>query len=694
MEAVAALPSSPSVALSMNSGSPVVEGRPRGSPVGPRCSQLASSSRPRTTGPPLPPRVLVEAGHSHELGDRMREQRRSPDRPRPRPAPVAPVRPVRDEDDLRTADPLASLRQRTHEALFDRLGAAALDASLSEQQLQAYVLQEIGQLMEAETAPLSAAERQRLVAEISDDVLGHGPIERFLADDSVTEIMVNGDRARSTSSADGQARTDRDPLRLRRPPAPGDRAHRGAGRPAHRRVVADGRRPPARRLPRQRHHPAARRRRAGAHHPQVLARARTRSTTWSASARSPPRSADAAAGVRARAGSTSSSPAARAPARRRCSTCSRRSSPTTSASSPSRTPSSCSSASTTWSGSRARPPNIEGRARSTIRDLVRNALRMRPDRIIVGEVRGGEALDMLQAMNTGHDGSLSTVHANTPRDALARLETMVLMAGSTCRPGPIREQVASALDLIVHLSRLRDGTRRVTQVTEVVGMEGDMITLQDLFRFDYARRASTTTVASSAARPDRAAAQFARPPRPTWHRASRVDLRRRRRRSDAGPGAAGEASARSRRAGHRRSLVSRARRGARPSRAADVRRRTSRTLRTCVATVTPAAPGWPASAVRRRRSRWSEDGEDAAGDRHRLAGDQLEVVLVDRHLGQHGGRAARGRPGGGARLHRRRLPPARPSPSSASAQSRTWPAAFTTDRPALQRAVHRRSRTR
>ena len=132
-----------------------------------------------------------------------------------------------------------------------------------------------------------------------------------------------------------------------------------------------------------------------------------------------------------------------------------------------------------------RPPNIEGKGEIRIRDLVRNALRMRPDRIIVGEVRGGEALDMLQAMNTGHDGSLSTLHANSPRDALSRLETMVLMAGIDLPMRAIREQIASALDLIVHLTRLRDGTRRVTQISEVDGIEGDVVTLSDLFAFDH-----------------------------------------------------------------------------------------------------------------------------------------------------------------------------------------------------------------
>ena len=133
----------------------------------------------------------------------------------------------------------------------------------------------------------------------------------------------------------------------------------------------------------------------------------------------------------------------------------------------------------------ARPPNIEGRGEVRIRDLVRNALRMRPDRIVVGEVRGGEALDMLQAMNTGHDGSLTTVHSNSPRDTLSRIETMSLMAGFELPVRVIREQMASALDLIVHLSRLRDGSRRVTHVSEVLGMEGDVVVLQDIYLFDY-----------------------------------------------------------------------------------------------------------------------------------------------------------------------------------------------------------------
>jgi pilus assembly protein CpaF len=135
----------------------------------------------------------------------------------------------------------------------------------------------------------------------------------------------------------------------------------------------------------------------------------------------------------------------------------------------------------------ARPNNIEGEGQVTIRELVRNSLRMRPDRIIVGEIRGAEALDMLQAMNTGHEGSLSTVHANSPRDALSRVETMVLMAGFDLPLRAIRQQISSALDLIVHLERLDDGSRHVTAITEVQRMEADVITLQELFTFKVER---------------------------------------------------------------------------------------------------------------------------------------------------------------------------------------------------------------
>ena len=136
----------------------------------------------------------------------------------------------------------------------------------------------------------------------------------------------------------------------------------------------------------------------------------------------------------------------------------------------------------------ARPANIEGRGAVTIRDLVRNSLRMRPDRIVVGEVRSGEALDMLQAMNTGHDGSMTTGHANSPRDMVSRMETMVLMAGMDLPVRAIREQISSAIDLVIQQSRLRDGSRKITHLTEIQGMEGDVITMQDIFIFDQTGR--------------------------------------------------------------------------------------------------------------------------------------------------------------------------------------------------------------
>jgi len=134
----------------------------------------------------------------------------------------------------------------------------------------------------------------------------------------------------------------------------------------------------------------------------------------------------------------------------------------------------------------SRPPNIEGRGEINIRDLVINSLRMRPDRIIVGECRGPEAFDMLQAMNTGHEGSMTTVHANSAREAMSRLENMILMAGMELPHRAIREQIASALDVVVHLERMRDGSRKVVAITEVQGMEGDVITMSDVFKFELA----------------------------------------------------------------------------------------------------------------------------------------------------------------------------------------------------------------
>ncbi|GIE75629.1 type II secretion system protein E [Actinoplanes philippinensis] len=150
----------------------------------------------------------------------------------------------------------------------------------------------------------------------------------------------------------------------------------------------------------------------------------------------------------------------------------------------------------------SRPPNSEGRGTITTRDLVRNALRMRPDRIVVGEVRDSAALDMLQAMNTGHDGSLTTLHANSPRDALSRMETMVLMAGMDLPSRAIRDQIVSAVDLILQVNRFKDGTRKITHITEVVGMEGDVVTLQDIFLHEYGTDARGGHLRATGIRPN------------------------------------------------------------------------------------------------------------------------------------------------------------------------------------------------
>jgi pilus assembly protein CpaF len=380
------------------------------------------------------------------------------------------------------ADAVADLKVRAQDALFARLGVRLFDSTLTQEQLQAYVAQEITELMTSAPFPLSVAERHRLVEEIIDDVVGLGPIERHLSDDTVTEVMVNGTDPIYVERAGKIEQTDTrfvsvDHLR----------------RVIERIVAQIGRR-------------------IDESSPMVDARLPDGSRV---NAVIPPLAVDGpvltvrkfardALRVDDLIGlSTISRPVAAMLA-----TCVEGGLAVL-------VSGGTGTGKTTFLNVlssfvpeherivtiedavelqlhqrhvirlESRPPNIEGRGEVTIRDLVRNALRMRPDRIIVGEVRGAEALDMLQAMNTGHDGSLSTIHANTPRDALSRVETMVMMAGLDLPTRAIREQVASALDLIVHLHRFRDGSRRVTQVTEVVGMEGDVITLSDIFTVDY-----------------------------------------------------------------------------------------------------------------------------------------------------------------------------------------------------------------
>ena len=380
------------------------------------------------------------------------------------------------------SDALQQLKDRAAKALFSRIGSRLNDPSLSEAQLQALVRDELNAVVAQEQAPLNAEERQRLMSAVRDDVLGLGPLQQLLDDAAVTEIMVNGpdkvyaERGGKLAKT-GIRFTSEDQLR----------------RIIERIVSRIGRR-------------------IDESSPMVDARLEDGSRV---NAIIPPL---AFSGSTLTIRKFAKDPF-KVPDLIRFGTLTPQMASLLQACVQSKLNIIVSGG--TGSGKttllnvlssfipdrdriltiedavelqlqqehvvrlESRPPNIEGKGEVTIRDLVRNSLRMRPDRIVVGEVRGGETLDMLQAMNTGHDGSLSTVHANSPRDAIARLETLVLMAGMDLPLRAIREQIASAVDLIVQLTRLRDGTRRITAVTEAQGMEGQTVTLQDVFVFDY-----------------------------------------------------------------------------------------------------------------------------------------------------------------------------------------------------------------
>ncbi len=379
-------------------------------------------------------------------------------------------------------DPQAMLKARVGEALLGRLGTRLYDASLSAAQLNQQVVEELGKILDEETVPLTDAERDQIVAEISDDVLGYGPIERFLADPTVTEIMVNGGNSIYIERAGKLQRTDErfgSDARLRQVI---DKIVSAVGRridessPMVDARLADGSRVNAVVAPLAIDGPVLTIRKFAKHRLSVNDLISFGTLTEEATE-------FLSACVAGRlniliSGGTGTGK-------------------TTMLNVMSSLISEDERIVTIEDAAElqldqghlirleSRPVNLEGRGEVSIRDLVRNALRMRPDRIIVGEVRGAETLDMLQAMNTGHDGSLSTVHANSPRDALFRLETMTLMAGMELPLRAIRDQIASALDVVVHLSRLRDGTRRVTQISEVAGTEGEVVSLSDIFAFDY-----------------------------------------------------------------------------------------------------------------------------------------------------------------------------------------------------------------
>jgi pilus assembly protein CpaF len=415
-----------------------------------------------------------------KLGQRMREAKAQ----QPESADFVSQRLARI--DTAISDPLATYKQRVQEALYEKLGPDAFIAERGDIALRRAVTDELRRLIDEGGAPLTTVEADSIAAEISEDILGLGPVQRYLNDPTVTEIMVNGL---------SPIFIERDGKLFETPSRFVDAGH--LRRVIDRIVTLVGRR-------------------IDESSPMVDARLRDGSRvnavipplavdgdtlTIRKFAREPFRIADLIRFgtvtepiadllricVEARlniliTGGTGTGKttllnvvSSFIPESQRIIT--------------------IEDAVELQLDQRhvvrleSRPPNIEGRGMVTIRDLVRNSLRMRPDRIVVGEVRGSESLDMLQAMNTGHEGSLSTLHANSPRDALSRLETMVLMAGLELPVTAIRDYIASAISLIVHLSRMQDGSRRVTHVTEVTGMEGTVVTLQDLYRFDYSATA-------------------------------------------------------------------------------------------------------------------------------------------------------------------------------------------------------------
>ena len=381
------------------------------------------------------------------------------------------------------ANGVQELRRRVHGRLIDELGSMLYDSDMPEAELNKLVYTKLEQAVAEEHVPLSAADKQRLIESIANDVLGYGPIEPLLNDESVTEIMVNGPSSVYVERA-GKAGLapvkflDEDHLR---------RVIEKIVAQVGRRIdesspLCDARLPDGSRvnavIP-----PLA----IGG--PFLTIRKFSKDPL----------------GIEDLIGFGTLTPAAA----RFLQACiiGKLNVIISGGTGSGKTTTLNVMSSFIPEGERvitiedakelqlrqdhvlcmeSRPPNVEGKGEVSIRDLVKNALRMRPDRIVVGECRGGEALDMLQAMNTGHDGSLTTTHANTPRDAMTRIETLVMMAGYDMPVRAIREQMASAVDLVIQIGRQRDGSRKISHITEVQGLEGDVIILQDIFLFDFA----------------------------------------------------------------------------------------------------------------------------------------------------------------------------------------------------------------
>jgi pilus assembly protein CpaF len=377
---------------------------------------------------------------------------------------------------------LDELRQRVHHHLIESLGPLLYDRRLSEEDLRRRVHEQLQSALAQERAPLSAADKAQLIQDVSDDILGYGPIDRLLNDDDVTEVMVNGPE---TVFVERKGRIEKaeasfvDETHLRRII---DKIVGQVGRRIDESTpMVDARLPDGSRV-------------NAVIHPLAIGGP---FLTIRKFAKDPYQiddlirfgtlNAHAARFLQACVVGRLNVIVSGGTGTGKTTTLNVLSSfiPTDERIITIEDAKELQLHQEHVLALETRPPNVEGKGMITIRDLVRNTLRMRPDRIVVGECRGGEALDMLQAMNTGHDGSLTTVHSNSPRDALSRLETLVLMAGFDLPVRAIREQMSSAIDLIVQLTRLRDGTRRITHVTEVQGMEGEVITLQDVFLFDY-----------------------------------------------------------------------------------------------------------------------------------------------------------------------------------------------------------------
>ena len=374
------------------------------------------------------------------------------------------------------------LRQKIHHHLIDELGPILYDKRLSEDDLRRRVHEQLHSALAQERAPLSAADKAQLIQDVSDDILGYGPIDRLLKDEEITEVMVNGPTMVYVERFGKIEQTDAtfvDEQHLRRII---DKIVGQVGRRIDEATpLCDARLPDGSRVNAV-IHPLAiggpfLTIRKFAVDPYQIDDLIRFGTLNPASARFLQALVVGQLNIIVSGGTgtgkttTLNVLSGFIPNDQRIVTV--------------EDAKELQLNQDHVLAMESRPPNIEGKGQITIRDLVRNCLRMRPDRIVVGECRGGEALDMLQAMNTGHDGSLTTIHANSPRDTLARLETLVLMAGYDLPVRAIREQMAAAIDCIVQLTRLRDGTRRVTHITEVQGMEGDVIILQDVFLFDY-----------------------------------------------------------------------------------------------------------------------------------------------------------------------------------------------------------------